>query len=170
FKATYEAVGHLVAKGYRRIAMIAYHSSLIHMQERINGYRQAMKDHQLQEVIQVKELSYSRVKEDMEKAVDEMFTSSIRPDALLFATSILSVTGLYAIRKYDVKVPEDIAIIGFDENEVYDFFYSPLTYIEQPIEQMGKESVRILREQIKGAGQLEQIKMNHQLIQRESCG
>lgn len=170
FKSTYEAVDHLVAKGYRRIVLMAYQSSLIHMKERVNGYRQAMMDHQLEEAIQVKELSYSHVKEDMEKAMEQLLTGDVKPDALLFATSILSVTGLYAIRNYDVKVPEDIAIIGFDENEVYDFFYSPLTYIKQPIGEMGRESVRTLLSQINDTDQITQIEMPHQLIQRESCG
>lgn len=170
FKAAYEAVSHFLQKGYRRIAMIAYQSSLIHMQDRINGYRQAMIDHHLEENIQVKELSYSQVKEDMEKAMEELLTGDRKPNALLFATSILSVTGLYAIRHYNLKVPDDMAIIGFDENEVYDFFYSPLTYIKQPLEEMGKESVRLLLNQIRGLEQSEPIKFKHQLIQRASCG
>jgi LacI family transcriptional regulator len=170
FKATYEAVDHFVEKGYERIAMIAYQTSLIHMQERINGYRQAMKDHYLEDFIQVKELSYAHVKEDMEKAMEELLTGDNRPNALLFATSILSVNGLYAIRNYKLKVPDDLAIIGFDENEVYDFFYSPLTSIQQPIEEMAKESVRLLLNQINGNHKTEQIKLKHQLVQRQSCG
>ncbi|MGE5428377.1 MAG: LacI family DNA-binding transcriptional regulator [Methylococcaceae bacterium] len=170
FMATYEAVTHFLSKGYNRIAMVAYQSSLIHMQERVNGYRQAMIDNQLEENIQIKELSYNHVKEDMQKAMEEMLTGDQKPNALLFATSILSVTGLYAIRNCNLKVPDDIAVIGFDGNEVYDFFYSPLTYIEQPLEDMGKEAVRVLLNQIKGSTKKEQIMLKHQLIQRESCG
>jgi LacI family transcriptional regulator len=170
FKATYDAVTHFKQKGYEHIAMIAYKSSLIHMQERVNGYRQAMKDYQLENYIQVKELSYSNVKEDMQRALQELLSGETKPNALLFATSILSVTGLYAIRNYNVKVPDDMAIIGFDENEVYDFFYSPLTYIKQPIEEMAKESVRLLIDQMKGSEKMEQLQLNHQLVQRQSCG
>lgn len=170
FMATYEAVIHFLVKGYSRIAMVAYQSSLIHMQERINGYRKAMMDNHLEANIQVKELSYSHVKQDMAKAMKELLTGDQKPNALLFGTSILSVTGLYAIRNYNLKVPDDIAVIGFDGNEVYDFFYSPLTYIEQPLEDMGKEAIRVLLNQIKGSAKKEQIMLKHQLIQRESCG
>lgn len=169
-KATHEAVDHLVEKGFRRIAMIAYNSSMIHMQDRINGYKQGMKDHHLEEAIQVKELTYNHGKEDMEKAINELLTGDIKPDALLFATSLLSVTGLYVIRNLNIKVPDDIAIIGFDGNEAFDFFYSPITYIEQPLEKMGKESVRLLLSRIKGSHETEQIVLEHQLIQRASCG
>ena len=48
-----------------------------------------------------------------------------------------------AIKNHNIQVPQEMALIGFDGNEAFDFFYSPLTYIEQPIEVMGKESVRI---------------------------
>ncbi|HAH25740.1 MAG TPA: LacI family transcriptional regulator [Prolixibacteraceae bacterium] len=170
FKATYEAVTHFVAKGCERIAFVAYQSSLVHMQERIRGYRQAMKDHQLEEAIQVKELLYNHAKDFMDNGVSELLTGNQKPDALLFATNALSISGLYAIKNHNIKVPEDMAVIGFDGNEVFDFFYSPLTYIEQPIDQMGKESVRILMEQIKGNHQTVQIELQHRLIQRQSCG
>ena len=67
-----------------------------------------------------------------------------------------------------MKVPEELAIIGFDGNAAYDFFYTPLTYIEQPIEKMGKESIRILVDQINGSTKLEHIKLQHKLIKRQS--
>jgi len=170
FEATYDAVTHFVAKGYKKIAFIAYKSSLVHMQERIRGYREAMKDNHLEEAIQIKELLFNHGKEDMEKVVSELLKGNNNPDAILFATSLLSVSGLYAIKKFNIKVPEDIAIIGFDGNEAFDFFYSPLTYIEQPIEEMGKESVRVLLDQIQGSTKTVHIELKHQLIQRESCG
>lgn len=170
FGATYEAVNHLVAKGYKNIALIAYKSSLVHMQERIRGYSEAMKDNHLEQAIQIKELSYNRVKEDIEEGVSKLFDGNNQPDAMIFSTNALSISGLYALKKHKIKVPEDMAIIGFDGNEAFDFFYSPLTYIEQPIEEMGKESVRVLLDQIKGSKENVQIELKHRLILRESTG
>lgn len=170
YKAAYDAVNHFVAKGYKKPALIAYKSSLIHMQERMRGYREAMKENHLEESIQIKELLFNHEREDMEKVVSELFKGNNNPDAMLFATSLLSVSGLYAIKKFNIKVPDDIAIIGFDGNEAFDFFYSPLTYIEQPIEEMGKESVRVLLDQIQGSTKTIHVELQHQLIQRESCG
>ena len=170
FKATYEAVNHFISKGYKRIAMIAYKSSLIHMQERIRGYKEAMKDNHLEEAIQIKELLYVRVKEDMDMGVSELIHGNYKPDALIFATNALSISGLYAIKKHNLKVPEDVAIIGFDGNEAFDFYNPPITYIEQPIEEMGKESVRVLLEQIHGSTKTVHVELKHHLIIRESCG
>lgn len=170
YEAGYDAVGHLVSKGYKKITLIVYKSTLVHMQERIRGYREAMKYHHLEESIQIMELAYDRMKEDMEKELDLLLAGTDKPDALLFATNALSISGLYAIKNRDVKVPEDLAIIGFDGNETFDFFNPQLTYIQQPIEEMGKMSVRALLDQINGAKENTRIKLTHQLIQRGSCG
>jgi len=170
FGATYEAVNHLVAKGYKNIAMIAYKSSLVHMQERMRGYSEAMKDSHLEQAIQIKELSYNLVKEEIEEGVSKLFDENNQPDAMIFSTNALSISGLYALKNHKIRVPEDMAIIGFDGNEAFDFFYSPLTYIEQPIEEMGKESVRVLLDQIKGSKENVQIELKHRLILRESTG
>jgi len=170
YEATYEAVNHFLAKGYKQITLIVYKSPLIHIQERIRGYREAMIDNHLETAIHIKELLYTRVKEDMEKGISELFVGNQKPDALLFATNTLSISGMYAIKNHNIKVPEEMALIGFDGNEAFDFFYSPLTFIEQPIEEMGKESVRILLDQIKGSKNTQHIELQHHLIQRESCG
>ena len=170
YEATYEAVNHFLEKGYKQIALIVYKSALIHMQERIRGYKQAMNDNHNQANIQIKELLYNCTKEDMEKGVSELLDSNNKPDALLFATNALSIAGMYAIKNHHMYVPDNMAMIGFDGNEAFDFFYSPITYIEQPIEEMGKESVRILLDQIKGSKKIQHIKLQHHLIQRASCG
>ena len=72
--------------------------------------------------------------------------------------------------KNNIRVPDDLAIIGFDGGEAFDFFYSPLTYIKQPIEEMAKESVRILMSQIRGLKKMAHIMLIHKLVERRSCG
>lgn len=170
YEATYEATCHLIEKGCRKIEMIAYQSPLIHMQERIRGYREAMMANPATvNVIRVREIDYHHVQDQMDKIMAGMNRKG-DADALLFATNALSIAGLYAIRKYDIRVPGQLSVIGFDGNEAFDFFDPPLTFIEQPLEEMGKESVRVLLEQIGGANKIVHTKLKHQLIQRASCG
>ena len=85
-----------------------------------------------------------------------------------FATNALTISGLYTIAKLNLKIPKELAIIGFDGNEAFDFFYTPLTYIEQPIEEMGKEAVRMLVEQIDGSNEVVHLKLKHKLVKRQS--
>ena len=168
FQSTYSAVNCFVEKGYKKIDMIAYKSSLINMQERIRGYKEAMKDNGLDKEISVEEVRFHHAKSDMEKIAEELF-NDLKINALLFATNALSIYGLYAIRKYNITIPDELAVIGFDGHEVFDFFQPPITYIEQPLEDMGKEAVKILLDQIKGSKKTVHVELKHQLIERHSC-
>ncbi len=169
FSAVYHAVTHLVEKGHRRIGMVAYENSLIHMSERIRGYKEAMIDHQIEKEIHVEKIAYNLTRNEMEQIIGDMLMDR-KSDALIFATNALSIAGLYAVKNIQKKVPEELALIGFDGNEAFDFFESPLTYIKQPLEQMGRESVRILLDEIKGNTKKQQIQMTSKLITRASCG
>jgi LacI family transcriptional regulator len=166
-KATFEATIHLINKGYRKINLVAYQSTLNHMQDRILGYREAMKSKNLEEFIHLEPIEFNQT--GYERRMDEIILRS-ETEAILFTTNTLSIAGLYAIRRNNLKIPEDLAIIGFDGNEAFDFFIPPLTYIEQPLAEIGKEAVRILLEQIKGNGETFQLKLNHRLIVRPSSG
>jgi LacI family transcriptional regulator len=129
---------------------------------------EAMTDHQLQQEIRVEEVHYDFIQNETRNCMAELISGDKKVDALLFATNALTISGLYCLKEFNIKVPEDIAIIGFDGNAAFDFFYTPLTYIEQPVDQMGKEAVRLLIGQINGSKQNEHVKLNHSLIRRKS--
>ena len=168
FEASFDAISHLIQNGYRKIGMIAYESILIHMQERIRGYVEAMKANNLENEIQLELVRYNYVKSDTNKAFIKLTEGENKINALFFATNTLTIAGLYSIRKLNLKIPDQIAIIGFDGNEAFDFFYTPITFIEQPIIKMGKEAVRVLVNQINGTNEIAHIKLRHKLIKRQS--
>ena len=168
YSAAFDAVAHLTGNGYNRIGMIAYRSDLIHMQERIRGYSEAIKRVLPENDIQLEEVSYNNINTDTEKAIEKLTRGEYKLDALIFATNALTISGLYSIKKLNLKVPEELAIVGFDGNAAFDFFSSPLSYIEQPIEEMGREAVRVLIEQINGSSEIVQINLKHTLIKRQS--
>jgi LacI family transcriptional regulator len=166
YAASYDAISHLIKKGYRKIGMIVYKSTLIHMKERTRGYTEAMNANNLGNEIHIEELCYNCI--DTEKAIIKLTKGEKKVDALFFANNALTISGLYSILKLRVQVPNELAIIGFDGNEAFDFFYAPVTYIKQPISEIGKEAVRILVDQINGSTSIEQIHLKHSLIVRES--
>lgn len=168
FRASYDAVSHLIEMGHRKIGIIVYKSSLFHMRERIRGYVEAMTDNQLEQEIRIEEVQYDFIQSETRNCMSGLTSGEKKVDALLFATNALTISGLYCIKEFNIKVPEDIAIIGFDGNAAFDFFYTPLTYIEQPVDQMGVEAVRVLISQINGSEKTEQIKLKPTLIQRQS--
>ena len=170
FNASNDAVRCLIEKGFKKIGMVAYKSDLVHMNERVRGYKEAMEANGLKNNILVKEVRHTHIEKDMDKVLKEILHTEKKADALLFATNTLSLSGLYYIMNNQIKVPDDLAVVGFDGNEAFDFFYSPLTYIQQPLSEMARESVRILVEQINESRNVVHIMMPHQLIERQSCG
>jgi len=168
FGATYDAISYLIERGYKKIGMISYKSNLIHMQERVRGYMEAMNANTLGNEIRIEEIRYNHGRMDVEIAMNKLVSGDKKINAILFATNALTISGLYSVQKLGLKIPEELAIIGFDGNEAFDFFYTPLTYIEQPIEEMGKEAVRALIEQINGSTKIVHTKLRPTLIKRES--
>jgi LacI family transcriptional regulator len=142
------------------------------MQERKRGYLDAMQDNNLlTDVSFQREARHNKVKEDIEKVIDELLSLELPIDALFFATNTLALNGLKYINKLKLQVPKDLAIICFDEGDAFDFYYCPLTYVKQPVEELGKEAVQLLLNQItnKSSG-INGISLEAQLIVRKSCG
>jgi LacI family transcriptional regulator len=170
YRASYDATIHLIDKGFDNIGMISFKSSLIHMMERVRGYEEAMRVNGFEKNIWIKAIRFDHLRQDMDKAISSAYKDGKKMKALLFATNTLSIAGLYKIQQLKLNIPADLAIIGFDGNEAFDLFYSPLTYIKQPVGEMGKEAVRILIEQINGSKKISHINLQPQLVKRESCG
>ena len=169
FQATFDATSLFVEKGYKNICLVAYKSSLIHMRERIRGYSEAMQSSGLAEFICVREIRF----EHTQKEVDNVLISSVangkKPDAILFANNALSVAGLLTAQKNKIRVPEDMAYIGFDGGDCFDLFRSPLTYVKQPLEEIGQEAFRILYGIINGSSKTSHIMLNASIVIRNSC-
>ena len=67
-----------------------------------------------------------------------------------------------------MKIPEDIAFIGFDGGESFDLFSPPLSYVQQPLEEMAKEAFSVLISLINGPRKITQIMLSPTLIIRKS--
>jgi LacI family transcriptional regulator len=163
YKATFDATMSLIDNGYRKITMVAYRSSLEHMKSRINGYLSAMGSVGYTVSVKLVEPHVSELLHPM----DEIILNS-DTEAVLFATNTLSIAGLYAVSRNHLKVPEQLAIVGFDKSEVYDFFVPPVTYIEQPLAEMGQKAVQNLMECINGNNGLMQNSLDSQFVERLS--
>jgi len=172
YESAYHAVSHLIKMGKKQIGMIAYKTSLEHINERKRGYNEALRDHdRLPKNSQLKQVRYSHLKEDLKVAIDQLRSAKKPADALFFATNTLAIEGLKYINTLGIRVPEDLAIVTFDEGEALDLFYSPVTFVRQPILDMGKAAVRVLLEQIKDAKkEIDTICMDTELVIRKSCG
>ena len=172
FRAAYRAVKHLAINGKKRIAMMGYDTSLPHIQERKNGYKAALKDKRIRFKSEwLKNISYHNIEKEVAIAMKELLALVPKIDAIFFATNTLAVEGLRIIYKSGVKVPEDLAIIAFDESDAFDFFYSPLSYVRQPLAEMGKKAVKLAIERIRNNDKkYATILVKEKLVLRKSSG
>lgn len=163
------ATDHLVASGCHRIGLINYRTSLFHLQERKRGYLTAMKESGLpHKRAWIREVDISNNGQEIEKAVKDLLSLEEPVDGVLFAYNIIAAHALTYINKSPVKVPDDLAIVSFDETEALDLFYAPLTYIRQPLREMGAMATRILLENIALNNRITQVDMEPELVIRAS--
>ena len=166
-------VQHLIEHGHKRIACVAYPGSSYTSHERIKGYQQAIRNSGLQPTL------YGDVQslEQMEALVHSWSKSSDRPTAVFSIKRLTSIQLIQAIHRAHLRVPQDIAIVGFDDFELAEVLSEPLTVVSQS----PRESARAAAEQLfkkiltlprghEVRGQAVKIVFPTTLVIRRSCG
>jgi LacI family transcriptional regulator len=166
-----QGMEHLMAKKYRRIAFITVDLQMKHLFDREDSYRSVL----LENEIGVEENLILRARHDLDKQACIRFISGFllaeKPEAVFFATDYLGVHGLAAIRALGMRIPQDIAVISFDDPEIFSMYTPGITAIRQPVEQIGKTAVKILMGEM---GVTKKVSKNQRmikarLIERDSC-
>ena len=162
------AIEHLARLGRRRIATITGREDVISGYDRLVGYRQAMdrlgvpRDPQLEVS---GDFSETRAYEVMQTLLPH------RPDAVFVASDQMAVGALRAISEAGLRVPDDIAIVGFDDGLLATKASPQLTTIRQPVDQLGRLAVEGLLGLLQGSLEAPyQVALPTELIVRESCG
>lgn len=141
FNASYQAVRHLIDSNYKRIGMIAYDVNLNHMQERIRGYKEAVSEAGMPAIImRLKQKNFEKTFDKvMKKLVEERSV-----DALFLPTVTITMACLHYVNRYGIRIPQQMGLVGFDENDAYDLFYTPVTHVKQPVSQLSQKAVEVL--------------------------
>lgn len=169
YKSVFTGVQHLVDSGYRRIGMISFDTTLFHMNERKRGYRAALKANGIPFSRKwLKALKQASFKAEMGKSIQSLLKGPQPVEAILFASNTLAIDGLKHLNAMSVRVPDDVAVLSFDEAEAYDLFYTPLTYIRQPLVEMGQLATRLLLETVQKNNKMTQVNLEGELVIRAS--
>jgi LacI family transcriptional regulator len=170
YQSAFDAGTHLINQGYERIGFIAYKSKLHHMEERVRGYADSLGANGVElNPNWLKKIKFDSIENEIETAIDKMVSGEAPVDAIIFSTYSLAVHGLKHIHKLDLKIPDDIAIVSFGQAEGFDLHYCPITYIWQPMQDLGKLAVNTLLHKIKNpAVALSQTLLQSKLVERES--
>ncbi len=169
YKGGYEATKFLLNQGLKKIAIIIGDTRLDLYVQRFNGYKQALEEAGIplnEELI----TSSTKSWEGSYEATVKMIKRGIRPDAI-FATSDPKALGVVrALKDLNIRVPQDISVIGFDNLEVTEMMDPPLTTVAQPFYQAGyqaaKRLVKLMNKNI--ALEPEVLKLEPELLVRKS--
>ena len=171
--ASYEGTEHLIKNGCKRIACISINAGMVNMDNRLEGYRNALTDAscEIDESL-IKVLPFSHEINDVMKAIKELTAKKEKKiDAILFTTSKVGVMGLQCLHSLGLKIPDDIAVVSFDDPDAYKISQPPITAIAQPLEEIGRQSVKVLLGAIhnkKGKKTLHQIRLKTKFVIRDS--
>lgn len=136
------AVDHLVGRGHRRIAYLGGPTHISTFRDRLRGYRRAMARHALKPgPIGVTPSD----PEEARKAALRLFQNGAQASALVAANYWLTIGALRG-------VPEDVVVVGFDDLYLADLFRRPVTTVAQPVEELGRQAVRLLLQEIAKPG------------------
>jgi LacI family transcriptional regulator len=168
--AAREAVAHLLGHGYRRIGMIAGPRNMIASIDRYAGYVTALQeDGRLPEPALTVYSNFTR--RGGYRAINELLAAGERPDAVFVASDAMASGALQALRDAGLRVPDDVAVMGFDGLEETLVSRSILSTVVQPTADEGREAVRTLLQLIEQPDRPPiQRYLPTQLALRRSCG
>ena len=147
FKGAYDATMHLIHNGFRKIAHINTNTKLSITTERLNGYREALKESKIpyrEDYVHY----YDYNKGNLETIIDHLMTMPDKPNALFTATDQITMKCVAILSKSTYQVPKDLALIGFSNTDMAEAFNPSLTTVYQPAFKIGKMAAQRLIENI----------------------
>jgi LacI family transcriptional regulator len=164
-----EAVAHLIDLGHRRIGLINGQLQMEAGQARRDGYKQALVEAGL--AIDADLMVEGFFSEPAAyQAMLKLLELTHRPTAVFASSDSMAIGALHAIRHRGLRVPDDIALVGYDDLPIAVLATPPLSSVHQPVGEMGAQAVRVLIEQIRGQGPATSVRLPARLVVRESSG
>lgn len=172
YKGVDMGMRHLFERGYRNIGFVTVDLDLVQITERRSAFTDAMKKKKMKNIrSRILSVPYHSPAEGIIAEVKAFIEKRPEMDAIFFATNYLGVLGLECIHKMGKTMPDDLAMICFDDQDIFRLFGKGITVIQQPVDEMATRAIGLLLEQLEkgntGMGR-QQAKFQPLLIQRGS--
>jgi len=168
------ATQYLISLGHRKIAIINGDMNYINSIDRFNGYRKALKEHRIKfnhrftfNYSQNMNISFEEFAYD---SVEDVLNSHNKPTAIFFTGFLFLLGGLKYCKEKNIKIPDDISVVSYDDFPELSLFTTPITTISQPILDIGRYAMLNLFKKIENRNNSAVRKiLKSKLIIRESC-
>ncbi|MDA0563179.1 LacI family transcriptional regulator [Streptomonospora sp. S1-112] len=135
-----QAVGHLLAGGRRRVAAIAGPQDMTAGQDRLAGYRDTLAAADRRALVAVGDFT----RDSGAEAMRHLLADDPGLDAVFAANDLMAIGALHTLRRAGRRVPDDVAVVGFDDIEAARFTDPPLTTVRHPVVEQATVMVRLL--------------------------
>jgi LacI family transcriptional regulator len=168
---TYQAIHYLIGKGHQRIGFVTGALGLTTSDDRLLGYKKALMNHGIAfdpALVKVSESNLSSFASGCQLTKELMMEQSIT--ALFVANTVMTMGALGFLQDQKIKIPEELAIIGFDDYEWEKITTPPLSVVKQPSYELGQVAARTLLKRIEQPNlPYEEVRLPTELIIRGSC-
>lgn len=168
--AGYQVTSHLIGLGHRRIGFISNAPlSYAGAHERFAGYKVALGEHDIaldQDLVRTAVF----IPQSGRTAMEALLSLPDRPTAVFAASDVVAIGAMGAIQAAGLRIPEDVAIVGFDDIFLAAHLCPPLTTVRVPAYGLGWTAADMLINLIEGEEDISSVTLETELVIRESCG
>jgi LacI family transcriptional regulator len=150
YKAIADGMQHLFLKGLTRILFVTVDLDLTQVKEREDAFLSIMKEKKLPGKKWVTRMPYDIQRQDAINALRKTILEKKEVEALFFATNYLGLIGLETLQSMKRKIPGDVAVICFDDHDLFRLYPPGITVVAQPVEAIAKTAVQLLIAQLSG--------------------
>ncbi len=168
FKAAFDATAHMISIGCKKIAFLGGPKILQINSDRAEGYKAALKEHGL--AFDNDLLVYTKFhKDSMLSAARKLLYLPNYPDGVLAFSDQVAINVMLAAKERGIKMPEEVSVVGFNNEPVGELLEPSLTSVDQPSRAMGEEAAKLILKQIDNANATYETKtLKSYLIVRNS--
>ncbi|MGB0526065.1 MAG: LacI family DNA-binding transcriptional regulator [Flammeovirgaceae bacterium] len=164
FGGSFKATEHLLAIGCKRIAHLEGPQNLMISQNRMDGYLEALKKHNVEYNTDLVLVCDGGPEEGV-KAMNQLLDLPNPPDGVFANNDLVAIGAMSAIKARGLRIPEDVAVIGYSDWMVASVMEPSLTSVKQPGYEMGRVATEILLNQINNPG--EEYDLDSKILETE---
>lgn len=167
-----QATRHLLDQGYTRIAFVSTESEQTQMNARLHGYQRAMHERALPPLVQRVPLAFGGNHTQSVAELRRFLTENPTCEAAVFANNSLTLYALEAIAELGLRIPQDLAVVSFDDNDLFRFYAPAITAVTQPVAALAEAAISVLLDKLRDdkapVAALQQLTLPLELIVRKS--
>lgn len=167
-----QGMQHLIDKGFKKIGFVTVDLDTIQMEQRLDGYLTSLSKNGMRlNKDWILKIPFIHQREEALDSIALLLQNNPELDALFFATNYLGILGLESISRLNLSIPGNVAVISFDDHDLFRLYPPGITCIQQPVEAIAKKAVELLMQQLDNSDvqlQKSQVELAAKLIERGS--